>query len=588
MIDELCKYANRPFAFIGRYLRHRRFAHLAILVAVVGAVSCSVATQYGVKFLIDTLAQGPKAANIVAPFAVLAILISADNLLWRLACWIGSFTFVAVSGDLRRELFRHLTGHAPNYFLSRLPGTLTSRITATSNAVFTIENMFVCNVLPPCIATLGAIIVVLTVSPAMAGVLVVIAAILIVALFHLADAGKPLHHNFADKAAAVDGEMVDVIANMPLVRAFCGLGREHSRFDETVGHEMKARQRSLFYLERLRLLHAVISILLTIGLLAWAIFLWQRGAATTGDVVLICTLGIAILHATRDLAVALVDVTQHMARLAEALATLLIPHELRDHPEAEALVKRGADIVFDNVSFHYPDGREVFSELNLHIESGQRVGLVGPSGSGKSTLFGLMQRFYDVQEGRILIHGQDISRVTQESVRASISVVPQDISLLHRSVMENIRYGRPDASDAEVLEAAAAARCDEFIATLPEGLATIVGDRGVKLSGGQRQRIAIGRAFLKDASILLLDEATSALDVESEEMIRDALERLMRGRTVVAIAHSLPTLRSFDRIVMLQDGRVVEDGDPDKLMQRDGPYRRLVMREMGRLTRKAA
>jgi ATP-binding cassette, subfamily B, bacterial len=587
-MDELCKYANRPFAFIGRYLRRRRIAHLAILIAVVGAVSCSVATQYGVKFLIDTLAQGPKAASVVAPFAVLAILISADNLLWRLACWIGSFTFVAVSGDLRRELFRHLTGHAPNYFLSRLPGTLTSRITATSNAVFTIENMFVCNVLPPCIATLGAIIVVLTVSPAMAGVLVVIAAILIVGLFHLADAGKPLHHNFADRAAAVDGEMVDVIANMPLVRAFCGLGREHSRFDKTVGHEMKARQRSLFYLERLRLLHAVISVLLTIGLLAWAIFLWQSGAATTGDVVLICTLGIAILHATRDLAVALVDVTQHMARLSEALATLLIPHELRDHPEAEALVTRGADVVFDNVSFRYPDGRKVFSALNLHIESGQRVGLVGPSGSGKSTLFGLMQRFYDVQDGRILIHGQDISRVTQESVRAAISVVPQDISLLHRSVMENIRYGRPDASDAEVLEAAAAARCDEFIKTLPEGLATIVGDRGVKLSGGQRQRIAIGRAFLKDASILLLDEATSALDVESEEMIRDALERLMRGRTVVAIAHSLPTLRSFDRIVMLQDGRVVEDGDPDKLMQHDGPYRRLVMREMGRLTRKAA
>ena len=587
-MDELCKYANRPFAFIGRYLRRRRIAHLAILIAVVGAVSCSVATQYGVKFLIDTLAQGPKAASIVAPFAVLAILISADNLLWRLACWIGSFTFVAVSGDLRRELFRHLTGHAPNYFLSRLPGTLTSRITATSNAVYTIENMFVCNVLPPCIATLGAIIVVLTVSPAMAGVLVVIAAILIVTLFHLADAGKPLHHNFADKAAAVDGEMVDVIANMPLVRAFCGLGREHSRFDETVGHEMKARQRSLFYLERLRLLHAVISVLLTIGLLAWAIFLWQSGAATTGDVVLICTLGIAILHATRDLAVALVDVTQHMARLSEALATLLIPHELRDHPEAEALVARGADVVFDNVSFRYPDGRKVFSALNLHIESGQRVGLVGPSGSGKSTLFGLMQRFYDVQAGRILIHSQDLSRVTQESVRAAISVVPQDISLLHRSVLENIRYGRPDASDAEVLEAAAAARCDEFIATLPEGLATIVGDRGVKLSGGQRQRIAIGRAFLKDASILLLDEATSALDVESEEMIRDALERLMRGRTVVAIAHSLPTLRSFDRIVMLQDGRVVEDGDPDMLMQHDGPYRRLVMREMGRLTRKAA
>lgn len=587
-MDELCKYANRPVAFIGRYLRRRRIAHLAILIAVIGAVSCSVGTQYGVKFLIDTLAIGPAAASITAPFVVLALLIAADNLLWRLACWIGSFTFVAVSGDLRRELFRHLTGHAPNYFLNRLPGTLTSRITATSNAVFTIENMLTCNVLPPCIATFGAIIVVLTVSPAMAGVLVVIAAILIVTLFHLADAGKPLHHNFADKAAAVDGEMIDVIANMPLVRAFCGLGREHSRFDETVGHEMVARQRSLFYLERLRLLHAVVSVLLTIGLLAWAIVLWQRGSATTGDVVLICTLGIAILHATRDLAVALVDVTQHMARLSEALETLLIPHELRDHPEAAALEERGADVRFEDISFRYPDGRGVFAGLSLHIEAGQRVGLVGPSGSGKSSLFGLIQRFYDVQKGRILIHGQDISLVTQESVRAAISVVPQDISLLHRSVLENIRYGRPDALDAEVLQAASAARCDDFIEALPEGPDTIVGDRGIKLSGGQRQRIAIARAFLKDASILLLDEATSALDVESEERIRDALDRLMRGRTVIAIAHSLPTLRSFDRIVMLQNGQVVQDGDPDKLMQRDGPYRRLVMREMGRLTRKAA
>src|SRR4029079_15798990 len=194
----------------------------------------------------------------------------------------------------------------------------------------------------------------------MAGVLIVIAAILIVTLFHLADAGKPLHHNFADKAAAVDGEMVDVIANMPLVRAFCGLRREHSRFDETVGHEMKARQRSLFYLERLRLLHAVISVLLTIGLLAWAIFLWQRGAATTGDVVLICTLGIAVLHATRDLAVALVDITQHVARLSEALTTLLVPHELCDHPEATPLVRRVASVKFEHVQFRYGDGQQIF------------------------------------------------------------------------------------------------------------------------------------------------------------------------------------------------------------------------------------
>src|SRR4029079_2616691 len=194
----------------------------------------------------------------------------------------------------------------------------------------------------------------------------------------------------------------------------------------------------------------------------------------------------------------------------------------------------------------------VFDRFNLRLQPGQRVGLVGQSGGGKSTLFVLLQRFYAVENGSIAIDGQDISRVTQQSLREAISVVPQDISMFHRTIMENIRYGRPTASDNEVLRAAIAARCD-FVEALPDGLATMVGDRGVKLSGGQRQRIAIARAFLKDAPILLLDEDTAALDSESEEAIREALGRLMRGRTVIAIAHRLATLRNFDRVVMLRD-----------------------------------
>jgi ATP-binding cassette subfamily B protein len=410
---------------------------------------------------------------------------------------------------------------------------------------------------------------------------------MVAGMFRLAAAGKPLHHDFADKAAAIDGEMVDVIGNMPLVNAFGGKGREHLRFDGIVDREITARRRSLLYLEKLRILHAVFTIVLTLGVLAWAIALWQRGAATTGDVVLTCTLGLAILHATRDLAVALVDATQHVARLAEALPMLLLPHEMRDHPEATDLVKRGARVVFEDVAFSYPDGRAVFANFNLRLEPGQRVGLVGPSGVGKSTLIALLQRFYDVQDGRILIDGQDIARVTQESLRAAIAVVPQDVSLFRRSVMENIRYSRPSASDEMVLEAAIAARCD-FIEALPNGFATIVGDHGVKLSGGQRQRIAIARAFLKDAPLLLLDEATSSLDSDSEEAVRLALDQLVRGRTVIAIAHRLSTIRSFDRIVVLSDGVVIEDGPPDLLIRRDGPYRRLVRREMNRLSRDAA
>jgi ATP-binding cassette subfamily B protein len=586
-MDELSRYAGRPIAFIGHYLRQRPLAHAVILVSVLGAVSCSVATQYGVKFLVDTLAYGPVLAQAWLAFAILAVLIGADNLLWRLASFVASYTFVAVSRDLRRDLFRHVTGHAPSYFLDRLPGVLTSRVTATSNAVYTIENMFIWNVLPPCVATVGAIALVLTVSGWIAAVLVAVAVLVVVFMFRYAAAGRSLHYDFADKAATVDGEMVDVISNMNLVRAFCGIHRERRRFDVTLGRETAARRGSLLYLEKLRLFHAVVTVVLAIGLLAWAIVLWQRGAATTGDVVLIGTLGLSVLHATRDLAVALVDVTQHMARLSEALATLLVPHELRDHPQAAPLVKRGARVVFDNVSFRYPDGREVFTDFSLRIEPGHRIGLVGRSGSGKSTLFALLQRLYDPQDGRVLIDGQDISQVTQESVRAATSIVPQDISLFHRSIMENIRYGRQGATDAEVMKAAISARCEDFIEELPQGLATLVGDRGVKLSGGQRQRIAIARAFLKDAPILLLDEATSSLDLESEEKIREALSKLMRGRTVIAIAHRLATLHSFDRIVMLQHGRVIQDGAPDVLMRRDGLFRQLLKREM-KMPRKAA
>ena len=586
-VEDLSRYASRPFAFIGRYLRRRPRSHAIILAAVAVAVGCSVSTQYGVKFLVDTLAQGPQASGIWFAFGVLVTLIAADNLLWRIASWIASGAFTAVTGDLRRDLFRHLTGHAPSYFAERQPGMLTSRITATSNAIFTIENMFVWNVMPPCAATVAAITLVATVSLPMAGVLFALGGILVCIMFRLAAAGRPLHHDFADRAAAVDGEMVDIIGNMPLVRAFHGFRRERRRFEATVDHEMTARRASLIYLEKLRLLHAGSTIVLTIALLAWAVWLWQQGHATTGDVVLVCTLGMSVLHATRDLAVALVDVTQHLARLSEALSTLLVPHELRDHPKASALARRSASVEFDKADFRYPDGHTIFEKFNLRLEAGEHVGIVGPSGAGKSTLFALLQRFYDTQDGRILIDGKDITRVTQESLRHAIAVVPQEASLFHRSVAENIRYGRPEATDDELLRAAIAAHC-EFIEAMPEGFDTIVGDRGVKLSGGQRQRIAIARAFLKDAPILLLDEATSALDTDSEEAIRDALRNLIHGRTVIAIAHRLSTVRSFDRIVVMQSGRVVQDGPPDVLMQREGLYRELVEREITRLSKHRA
>ena len=583
----LSAYADRPLAFLLRYVRRKALSHAAILTAVVAAVVCSVSTQYGVKFLVDTLAAGPGNSGVWLAFAVLVSLIAADNLLWRIGGWIASHAFVAVTGDLRSDLFRHVMGHAPSYFAQRLSGTLTGRITATSNAAFAMENLFVWNVLPPCIATLGAIAFLASVDVAMAGTLTAVSAIVMVMLFRLAAKGAPLHHGFAFRAARVEGELADVIGNMPLVRTFGATTREHRRFDHTVGREMYARRRSLQYLERLRLLHAAITIALTVAILAWAILLWQQGHATTGDVVLVCTLGFTVLHATRDLAVALVDVTQHLARLAEAIATLLQPHDLREPEEATHLVARRAGVVFEDVSFGYPGGGKVFERFGLSIGAGQRTGLVGSSGGGKSTVLALLQRFHDVDKGRILIDAQDVAQITQESLRQAISFVPQEISLFHRSILENIRYGRPDATDEEVLVAAEAARCRDFIEALPKGFATVVGDRGTRLSGGQRQRIAIARALLRDSPIVLLDEATSALDGESEELIRQALDRLMEGRTVIAIAHRLSTLRSFDRVVVLDHGRIVQDGSPDELLKRGGAYRELVDAELARLQKAA-
>jgi ATP-binding cassette subfamily B protein len=582
-MNDLSNYALRPYRFILRYLRLYPWAHSAILLAVAAAVVCSVSTQYGVKYLVDALSAGNDHTRVWIGFALLSGLIAADNILWRVASWIGNSTYVNVTGSVRSDLFGHLTGHAPSFFQSKPPGSLTSRISATSNAFYTAETMVTFNVIPPLIATFVSIAYLATVSVYMALGLTVAGGIIVAVIFRLASRAKPLHHAYANEAAAVDGQMVDVVSNMTVVKAFGRVTSEHHRLSGALKKEMLTRKRSLYYLEKLRILHALTTAVFTFGLLAWAISLWDKGHATAGDVILVCTLGISVLSATRDLAVALVDVTQHLARLSEALRTLLRPHTLLQPATAINLNPRARSVEFADVSFSYPGGAQVLNALSFKIHPGERIGIVGPSGSGKSTVFALMQRFYEADRGRILIDDRDVRQVTDQTLRHAVAVVAQDVTLFHRSLRENIRYGRPGASDEEIWSAAVAARCDDFISALPQGLDTVVGDRGAKLSGGQRQRIAIARAFLKDAPILLLDEATSALDTHSEEVIREALTGLMRGRTVMAIAHRLSTLKNFDRIMVIENGAVVEVGRPEKLINDGGAYKTLLDLELSRL-----
>jgi len=579
----LSRYAGRPIHLMWRYVARHRTAHAIVLSSVMAAVGCALAAQYGIRNLIDALPAGHgHPATVIRAFAVLVALIFADNLFWRIAGWTSAHTFVAVTGDIRHDMFDYLAGHAPSFFSDRQPGILSSRITAAANALYVVENTVAWSALPPALTVIGSIAMVAAVSVPMSLSLVAISAALAFGLFLLARKGTSRHEAFARQAASVDGELVDVIGNMGLVRAFCATVLEGRRFDEHLGAENNARKRSLLYLERLRLLHAVATAILSACVLGWTVWLWSAGRATTGDVVMIGSLGFSILHGSRDIAVAFVDLTQHIARLGEAAQTLLVPHSMPEPARAVPLEVHRASVDFENVTFAYPGRRLVLDGLHLHIEAGERVGLVGPSGAGKSTVLALLQHFYEPGSGCVRISGQDISRVTMQSLQAAMSIVPQDAALFHRSLLDNIRYGCPDATEHDVRRACEDAHCLDFIAAMPDGLHTIAGDRGTKLSGGQRQRIAIARAILKNSPILLLDEATSALDTVSELAIQAALERLMKNRTVLAIAHRLSTLQSFDRIVVLNRGRVVQHGTPAELAALPGIYGDTLARQVKR------
>jgi ATP-binding cassette subfamily B protein len=560
-----------------QYIQHHAVSHLLVLFSVLGAVLCAIGSQYAVKHLVDVL-DSTTPTNEALWFAVgiLLLLVAGDNLLWRLAGWIATYAFVAVGGDIRLDLFDHLSRHGSRYFAEQFPGALAGRVTTAATAAWTIENSLTWTTIPPGAAVITSIAVLGTIHWQLTVVLVIAVLSLAVVIAFLAARGHHLHQRFAGRAAAVTGNLTDILSNIGLVRAFGAAGDEWTRLSRSIGDEIEAQRGSLRALERLRLFHALSVFVVTAGVLAWSVALWRAGRITTGDVVLTTTLGFTVLHASRDFAMAAVDLTQQLAKLDEAVRVLGMPHEIVDTPDAKPLINLGGSVTFLNVCFSYPNGERVLQDFTLHIPSGQKVGLVGRSGAGKSTVLALLQRLYDPETGHVLIDEQDIGCVTQDSLRQTIAVVEQNISLFHRSVLENLRYGRPDATDAEVHRAAEAAHCIDFIDRLPQGFDTVVGERGVKLSGGQRQRLAIARALLRENPIILLDEATSALDSELEREIHQALIRHAGGRTVIAVAHRLSTLNSFDRIVVLDHAGIAEDGTVADLLRRDdGIYRRM-------------
>lgn len=563
-----------PVPFLWRYVRVRPFHFAAMLLLVTGAASCAVAVQYGMKLLVDAMALGKAHTEQVwQPFTLFIALIVLENVFWRVGGWLGCRTVVGSCADLRIDLFTHLTGHPMRYFAGHFAGALANRVSAAGAAAGSIYGGLAWKIIPPCVDFIGAVIVLCSVRLSMALALIICVVLIASLITVIGVRGRSRHIDFASQSAKVGGEIVDLVSNVWTIKAFSGRSRERARLEREIGVEASAQRRSWIYLEKARVLHDICLSIMAGAMLGWAIALWVAEQITPGDVVMVSALTFRILHGSRDLALALVDTSQQMGVIAETLNIIAQPHALSDHSDEMGPARGHIQLV--DLSYAYPSGVQVFNHLVLDIPAGQSVGIVGPSGSGKSTLIGLLQRLDDVNSGAILIDGRDIRTVSQDSLRRQVAVVPQEPALFNRTILENIGYGEFQASEQQIIDAACQAYCDDFIQGLPLGYATLVGERGVMLSGGQRQRLGLARAFLKNAPILILDEATSALDSDSEAVIQKALTNLMRGRTVLAVAHRLSTIARFDRVLVLQDGVITQDGPPDELRRVDGPFKTL-------------
>jgi len=390
----------------------------------------------------------------------------------------------------------------------------------------------------------------------------------------------------SDARSEVTGRVVDSYTNIHSVKMFAHHDRELDYAREAIERTRETFQREMRLYTIMDVLLTVLNGLLIVGVVGWAIWLWMAGSASAGVVAAASALVLRLNAMTGWIMWALSSFFQNLGIVSEGMETIAQPITLVDKPDAKPLRLTEGRVTFEGVSHHYGRGTGGLRNVTLDIAPGEKVGLVGRSGAGKSTLVKLLLRFYDTEEGRILIDGQDIAHVTQDSLRLAIGMVQQDSSLLHRSVMDNILYGRPDATEAEVFEAARRAEAHDFILDLKDpkgghGYAAQVGERGVKLSGGQRQRVALARVILKDAPVLVLDEATSALDSEVEAEIQRTLYGMMEGKTVIAIAHRLSTIAAMDRIVVLDDGQIAEIGSHDALLAKGGLYARFWARQSG-------
>jgi ATP-binding cassette subfamily B protein len=577
------------FLFV-QWRRHSWVVGLTVLCTVLATLADVLVPLFAGR-LVDAVTAAPDTPGAAhaawAAFAAMSGL-GAVLVALRVLSIFGTLRLtIRMMQDVMAEAFWRVQRFSTNWHANSFAGSVVRQVTRGAGAIDLLNDTLLFSLIPACIALAGSALVLGLRWPVM-GALVLLGAFVFiasaVALSHWVGMAARLSNAWDTK---LGGQLADAVTCNAVVKAFGAELREDSRLGHTL-HKWRRRTRRTWL--RGTISHGLQSIQLlglrsaVTGLGVW---LWWDGVADAGGVATVLTTYF-VIHAY------LQDIGQHIRNLQRSInemAELVALHGQKlgvmDRPGARRLAVGGGEIRFDAVDFHYGDHTgPLFDQLSVTIAAGERVGLVGHSGSGKSSFVRLLQRLHDVTGGRILIDGQDIAGVTQDSLRAQLAIVPQEPILFHRSLAENIAYARPDATMDEIEAAARLANADRFIARLPQGYRTMVGERGVKLSGGERQRVAIARAFLADAPVLLLDEATASLDSESEAAIQDAMDRLIVGRTTIVVAHRLSTIRSMDRILVFADGRVVEEGSHASLVTRTGgAYRRLFERQaLGLLT----
>ena len=565
---------------------YRRRRNLAILFAITTIVISIFVGPLVIAELLNIIQQNQlQTANNLWTLIVLYGVseLCSTVIGWRLVLYLVWTFETALQRDLHSRCFSKLTNQTMFFHANKFGGSLVSQTNKLNGAVERFWDTIFWSILPLVISLAGSIIILSTLIWQYALFLFIFSIIFSIAVYFGSRPMAKLSEKEAKASNKVSGQLADMISNILAVKSSGAESLEQNRFSKTVGSWRKASLSTMRGFLKVSTVYSTINTIIKIGAIAFAVYAAQHNLISVASVYLIITYTGSVAHELWNMNGIMRSYNRIIGDAHEMVEILKTPTTLVDRSDKKLKIKRGG-IVMDNVTFTHDEGQgdTLFHDFSLNIQPGEKIGLVGSSGSGKTTLTKLLLRFADIDSGKITIDSQDIAEVTQASLRKQIAYVPQEPLLFHRSVRENIAYSRPDATDTEIEKAAKKAGAYDFIVKLQDGFDTLVGERGVKLSGGQRQRIAIARAILKNAPILVLDEATSALDSESEALIQKSLETLMKNRTSIVIAHRLSTIAKLDRIIVLENGRIVEDGSHDQLLaKKRGVYAKLWARQSG-------